>query len=188
MKKLSGGLVLALIAGCSLPMIQDWRAPLLLGEVERAQLERGPYAEWFSEHYENYESDSLIMCDLKAVFGNIEVSVYLGTWCGDTKKQLPRLFHLLDELARDRVEIKLVGLDRDKVGPSGEEQAAGIHHTPTVIVRREGEELGRIIETPVESLERDLLKIVSGEPYVPHYQELEAERGAAAGQGGPLTP
>ncbi len=187
MKKLSGGLVLALIAGCSLPIIQDWRAPLLLGEVERAQLERGPYAEWFSEHYENYESDSLIVRDLKAAFGDVSVSVFIGTWCGDTKRQLPRLFHLLDELALDNVEVTLVGLDRDKVGPSGEERTAGIHHTPTVIVRRAGAELGRIIETPVESLERDLLKIIKGEPYTPHFQELELKRETEE-QEEPLTP
>ncbi|MEE9161843.1 MAG: hypothetical protein V3U35_02630 [Candidatus Neomarinimicrobiota bacterium] len=79
----------------------------------------------------------------------------------------------MDELELGQEDLIMVGLDRDK----RDERVMGVHRTPTVIISREGEELGRIIETPVETLERDMLKIVTGLPYTPNYSELESEEG-----------
>jgi len=43
---------------------------------------------------------------------------------------------------------------------------------PTIIVYEKGKETGRIIETPVISLEKDLLAITSQQSYTPNYKGI----------------
>ena len=40
-----------------------------------------------------------------------------------------------------------------------------IINVPTFIFYKDGEELGRIVEYPIQDLESDMLKILSGQPY-----------------------
>ncbi len=169
--------VTSLLTSCGVPFIQDLKSPILLGEVSRKQLETSSYASWFHPAYEEYQPDSLVVGYLRDELEGVQISIYLGTWCGDTKRQLPRLFNLMDKLGLGEEGLTMVGLDRDKRDEHGDERVMGVHRTPTVILFREGRELGRIIESPVETLERDMLKIVTGLPYTPNYGELELEEG-----------
>lgn len=163
--------------GCGLSVIQDLRSPILLGAISRQQLETESYARWFEPSYEGYQPDSLVVKYLKRELDGVQVSVYLGTWCGDTKRQVPRLFNLTDELGLGPEIIHMVGLDRDKRDDHGAEGVMGVRYTPIVILYRDGQELGRIIETPVETLERDMLKIVTNQPYTPNHSNGEKEEG-----------
>jgi hypothetical protein len=43
---------------------------------------------------------------------------------------------------------------------------------PTYILYKGKKEIGRIIDAPKESFEKDLLKILTGKPYTPHFSEL----------------
>ncbi|MEM1407485.1 MAG: hypothetical protein AAGG59_11970, partial [Bacteroidota bacterium] len=54
--------------------------------------------------------------------------------------------------------------------PGREESGQNIHRVPTFIFHKNGEEIGRIVESPKESLEVDMLKIVTGENYMPKYE------------------
>ncbi len=156
--------VMSLLTGCGAPIVQDLKSPILLGEISREQLETGSYARWFHPAYDEYQPDSLVVNYLSGELDGVQISVYVGTWCGDTKRQLPRLFNLMDELELSQEDLTMVGLDRDKRDEQGDERVMGVHRTPTVILSRAGRELGRIIETPVETLERDMLRIVTGRP------------------------
>jgi hypothetical protein len=46
---------------------------------------------------------------------------------------------------------------------------------PTIIVEQKGAEIGRIIEFPVTSLEKDLLTILRKEKYQPNYHQLKTD-------------
>ena len=43
---------------------------------------------------------------------------------------------------------------------SNEAEGLRIELVPTIIFYKDGSEIGRIVETPVESMEKDLLKII----------------------------
>ena len=47
-----------------------------------------------------------------------------------------------------------------------------IHHVPTVIFYKNGNEIGRIIEYPVQLLEEDMVAILTGASYTPNYSDL----------------
>ena len=60
-----------------------------------------------------------------------------------------------------------------KIGDLSEglEEGLDIQRTPTFIFFKNGVEIGRIVETPRDSLENDILKIVSGQEYKHSYQK-----------------
>jgi len=54
----------------------------------------------------------------------------------------------------------LINVNREMVGLADEVDGLEIHFVPTFIFYRDEEEIGRIIEMPYESLEKDMLEIV----------------------------
>lgn len=74
--------------------------------------------------------------------------VWGGDWCGDCRGQLPDFGAALDAagVPDDRVHHYPVEKDADgsKTGPRVEEY--GIELIPTVVVERDGEEVGRYVE------------------------------------------
>jgi hypothetical protein len=55
-----------------------------------------------------------------------------------------------------------MGLDREKKSPEFKNEQGDIEYVPTFIFFRNGQELGRIIESPIQSLEKDLRQIILG--------------------------
>ena len=66
---------------------------------------------------------------------------------------------------------KLVSdLDEDyKQSPNPEAKGLNIHRVPTFIFYKDAKEIGRFVERVRESLEKDMLKIVSGQEYKHFY-------------------
>ena len=90
-----------------------------------------------------------------------EVTVYLGTWCGDSRREVARLFRALEQTGALPFDIRYIGVDRSKQAP-GYTETAALRYVPTIIVTREGTEVGRIIESAPLGVERSLLDLLSG--------------------------
>jgi hypothetical protein len=88
-----------------------------------------------------------------------EVTIIIGTWCGDSKRELPRLWKALDVAGAVPWRLETLGVDRDKRSPGLDIEIA---YVPLVIVRRAGVELGRIVESAPGGIERDLLALLDG--------------------------
>lgn len=146
-----------------------WTPTMLVGEATPKLLATDPFASWFAPTYQQYQPDTAALARLKAELCDVELTVFLGTWCGDSKREVPRLCRALDALGYDSRKLRLVCVTPNKQAPNGEHQPYNIHHVPTVVASRKGILLGRIIERPVASLEADLLKIVTGQAYRPNY-------------------
>ena len=65
-----------------------------------------------------------------------------------------------EDLNYPKEKLTLIGVSREKKGLSNEAEGLDIEFVPTFIFYKDGKEIGRIVETPAESLEKDLLKIV----------------------------
>lgn len=103
---------------------------------------------------------------LARVAPGAEVDVFLGTWCGDSRREVSGLFRALEraELAGALpFAIRFIGVDRAKTAP-GFTEGANLRYVPTIVVRREGVEAGRIIESVPGgvSVERALLELLEG--------------------------
>lgn len=86
--------------------------------------------------------------------------VFLGTWCSDTKRELPRFFKSMDQAGLPEPQVTLIGLDRSKKDTEGLTEKWQIEFVPTFIFIRNGRELGRIVETPEGTLEGNIAQIL----------------------------
>ncbi len=138
--------------------------PILVGLSNREGFQAEPYKVWFNESYQNYEVDAATLEEIKKKISDIEIMLFMGTWCSDSQREVPRFYKILDYLKFKEKKLKVINLDNHpdqrKTSPQGEEVGMNIEYVPTFIVFKDGQEKGRIIEHPIESLEKDLVGIV----------------------------
>ena len=135
----------------------------LLGDIQIQNL----FTEYplFKFRYDNYEvTDQINLSDLE----DISVVIMFGTWCHDSKREVPRMLRILDSAGVGTEQLSLIGVDINKTEPKGREKLYNLRNTPTLILLRNGKEVGRIIERPNVSLEADLIGLTtrSSEPVV----------------------
>lgn len=134
---------------------------VVLGPTTREQIESA-VPEWVQAEVEA-QPDVQVARSLASVEPGAEVTVFLGTWCGDSRREVPRFWKALAEAGFDvPFGIHYVGVDRDKKEPANELAANDIRYLPTFIVRRDGRETGRIVETSPHGVEHDLLDLLTG--------------------------
>ena len=110
----------------------------------------------FKSRYENYKVTQQI--DLREST-DLSVIITFGTWCHDSKREVPRMLKILDSAGMKSEQISLIGVDINKTEPNGREQLYNLKNTPTFILLRNGTEVGRIVERPQISLESDLINL-----------------------------
>lgn len=159
-------LILVLLPFCLFAQTES--APMLLGRISKDDLTKAPYNKWFDKEYNNYEVNRNVVEQLKRLnLKDYTITIFMGTWCGDTHRELPRFIKVLEQADVPSTKVEIVALNWGdgvhKQSPTGEERDKYIFKVPTFIISKNGKEINRIIEYPVESLERDLLSIVSGE-------------------------
>jgi thiol-disulfide isomerase/thioredoxin len=134
--------------------------PVLVGPTTRDKIEAAP--EWtLAEVEARPEADAAR--ELAEVKPGAEVVVFLGTWCGDSRRELPRLWKAMDSgSGAVNFQIRYIGVDHAKKEPAGLVKEYNVLYLPTFIVRRGGHEVGRIVETAPHGIERDLLALLTG--------------------------
>ena len=138
----------------------------LIGDFERKDLTKSPYDSWYIENYDNYELDVETAKKIKKLINRkISIKVIMGTWCSDSRDNVPGFFKLMDYLKFNNRRVELIGLDVDKKNPNEDELKYDIINIPTFIFYKNGEEINRIVELTIESIEKDILKILDGSGY-----------------------
>jgi hypothetical protein len=91
------------------------------------------------------------------------MKIVMGFWCDDSKVQVPRMLKILDEAKWDAESddhLKIFGVDENKQAGFEGFKALSIVNVPTFIVYYDDMEIGRIVESPKVSLEKDLVEIL----------------------------
>ena len=120
------------------------------------------FSPFYIEEYENYSPDIETLAHFQGELATCDITIVLGTWCDDSRMQVPRFIRILDEVGYETDKVTFIATDRKKNAPVPGFTDLGIERVPTFILTFEGRELGRIVETPVETLERDLMGILGG--------------------------
>jgi hypothetical protein len=92
-----------------------------------------------------------------------EVLVVLGTWCGDSRREVSRFVKALDAAGPVPFGTRWIGVDREKKAPGFDAQALGIRYVPTFIVSRGGHEIGRVVESSPDGIELDVAALLREE-------------------------
>ena len=149
---------------------------ILLGKGTRERLAQPPFDVWYTKNYETYTVDSNTAAQIKPLLKNKEFLLFMGTWCGDSRREVPRMYKILDYCRVKASQIQLINLNNSdtayKQSPGHEEQGLNIRRVPTLLIFENNREVGRVVESPVTSLEKDILAIVSGQPYEHRYKNM----------------
>lgn len=127
-----------------------------VGQATTADLMMLKQQDWFQKNYSEYIVDT---ATIKSINKDLihSVTIVLGTWCSDSQLQVPRLFKILDALEYKR-KLKVIFVDKKKQANIKGYKKLGIEYVPTFIFyNKQQKPLGRIIESPKLTLEKDLL-------------------------------
>ncbi|MDN3596772.1 thioredoxin family protein [Zunongwangia endophytica] len=144
---------------------------MLLGKFEKTDLMQKPYSSWFEPRYKQFSPKEDAMATIKENINDYEIKIFMGTWCGDSKRETPRFFKILDEANYDMSNLEAVAVDYSKSTPEKYEAEVDLNRVPTMIFYKNGKEVNRFVEFAQESLEEDIAKIVSGKEYANSYAE-----------------
>lgn len=134
---------------------------MLIGFCDRTAFNDSAFSSWYDFEYNSYEPDSQAIIMLKESLHDYNIKIVLGTWCSDSRREVPRMLNVLDAVQYPDSLYTIVAVNRLKKGLSNEVDGLNIEFVPTFIVYKNNEEIGRIIETPITSLEKDLYNIIS---------------------------
>lgn len=123
-------------------------------------LKTGIFAPWFNYQYKHYKPDAKVVDAIRKKLDKTHITVVFGSWCGDSKMQVGRFYKILSDAGYDLSSVKAIAVDRAKKVPGMNIKNLDIKRVPTFIVYSHGKELGRIIESPKTTLERDLQNIL----------------------------
>ncbi|MHC1741535.1 MAG: thioredoxin family protein [Syntrophobacteraceae bacterium] len=133
------------------------RGEMLVGELTQKDL----YKECplFKENADQYVPDKNVVAKIKRIKEPMSIIMFLGTWCGDSQRESPKLLKILEAAKNSKISITMYGVDAAKDDGGGLTKKYDIQRVPTIIFLKGGKELGRIIEYPKDTMEEDFLAI-----------------------------
>jgi len=161
-------ILLIIISGCGETRLnqvvvdEESKQKILIGQVNHEGFIQEPFHSWFEFEYESYQpADSVIQKLQETDYGSIDIHIVMGTWCSDSRRELPRFIKIAEQIGHPPSKMKIIGVNSKKTVPGIMLDSYNFERVPTFIFYKEGNEIGRIIETPVKSLEEDLLEILT---------------------------
>jgi hypothetical protein len=133
---------------------------ILIGQCDREGLNEGEFGEIFKDQYKAYKPDKKWVRKIKKLEKDYVIVLVLGTWCHDSQVQVPRFYNILDNADIPVSLMNVICVDGYKKCPDLPIENYNIEFVPTFIFYRNGEEIGRITESPEKSLEEDFYNII----------------------------
>lgn len=141
----------------------------IVGEVTLIDIDK-TIIDWSIEA-EYWKPDYELVEELSKIDFPVGIICVLGTWCGDSVREVPRFVKLLKAVDNKNFKLKMLAVGRkdNELALEWEKQNGfevgvraeyGIEFVPTFIFYKDGVEIGRIIETPESSLEIDMAHII----------------------------
>ena len=143
----------------------------LIGFTNKASFLQSPYNTWFTKNYDLYQLDKSAINSLKEHLNGVTIKGFMGTWCGDSKRETPHFYKVLEAADFNFKNLELITVNRSKKTPDNLQENYNIIRVPTFIFYKNGKEIGRYVEYARESIEKDILAIVSGKPYKHSYEK-----------------
>lgn len=116
------------------------------GIISRDILEKDSSFKWYVENKNGYTPNADALEGLKKNKDSIHFIAFMGTWCSDSHVIIPKFYSLLDAAGFPQEKVTLIGVDRKKTTYSDLTGALDVKNVPTIIVMKNGKEVGRVVE------------------------------------------
>lgn len=134
--------------------------PMMSGEMTSERLLDLP--EWRKNFGEYAPDAALVETTASLVRPGDRVEVFLGTWCSDSQREIPRLLKMVELMKAHAVDlpVRFVAVDRSKKEPAALLGGQVLELVPTIIYYRDGAEIGRIVESSEGTFADNFMRIV----------------------------
>ena len=135
---------------------------VLVGYCNIEGMEEGVFGVYFRTQHETYHPKSSITNKIKTILsqGNYKIVTVFGDWCSDSKLQMGRFYKVLEYAEVPATKMTWIGVDGSKKVEGMDISEYQILRVPTFIVYLNDKEIGRIVESPKFTLEKDLYSIL----------------------------
>lgn len=149
-KVLAGLFILASVSACN--ATDNSEADLIVGVIDQNQLMQDfpLFNRGYSSAMSSEEQNALVT----QWPSDLHIDVYFGTWCHDSQREVPKFLKLMSD--NPTVSYRLVSLDYKKSDPSGLSAGDKVKYTPTFVIKKSGNEIGRIVENTKENYAKDI--------------------------------
>jgi hypothetical protein len=132
------------------------------GLITKYLFQNQPLFTWYKQNQESYHpKDSLLTAMSLAAPKKYAIVLFGGSWCDDTQFILSRFFKLQELSGYPDSCIDFFAVDREKKTIGNISAAFQVSRVPTIIVFKEGKEIGRVVEYGISgNWENDLLSLL----------------------------
>lgn len=116
------------------------------GIISRQVLLNDTSFHWYAENLKGYKPNAAALEGLQKQKDSIQLLVFMGTWCEDSQNVIPKFYSLTDAAGFPQDRITLIGVDRKKQTLSHLSDALNVKNVPTIMVMKNGKEIGRVVE------------------------------------------
>jgi len=143
----------------------------LVGEITIEDIQNNIPA-WDSGYYE-YKPDMTVISELVETLQDIEITCIIGTWCSDCQRTIPRLWNVLESAGYPLSDLKMLAVTSSRAEKNNNiteemlkwsdsvREYYNIKAVATIILKNKNKELGRIVETVHESVEKDIVQMLT---------------------------
>ncbi|MFT5249833.1 MAG: thiol-disulfide isomerase/thioredoxin [bacterium] len=144
---------------------------MLIGMINEEGLQDKEFIDWYKENYNGHILDTITINEIKPKINEVTIKVFMGTWCSDSQREVAALYKILNEAEYDISKLEIIALSQEKDTPDHLEKGFNIEYVPTIIFYKNEIEIGRFVELAQDTLEKDMLAILSETGYKHSYEE-----------------
>lgn len=119
---------------------------IVRGLVNKYLLQNDTAFAWYRQSQSYYKPDTATLNAFERAKGKFDFIVFGGTWCEDTQFVLPKFFKLQEASGITDEAITMYGVNRAKTSLGNITRALNVTLVPTIIVMKDGKEVGRVVE------------------------------------------
>ena len=119
---------------------------VLNGIISKYALQNYDSFMWYLSNQGIYDPAPEIIKAMELAKDKVQFVIFGGTWCEDTQFIIPRFFKLQEISGFPDKGISFFGVNRTKETLGNITAAFKITNVPTIIVMKDGKEVGRIVE------------------------------------------
>ena len=100
-----------------------------------------------------------MLAEIESLTPSLNVMVFFGSYDRLSQQVVPKLLRVKETGYLPDVQINLIGVDRSGKDPAGLTDLHRVQGLPTIIILSRGHELGRIVGSPGDTIEKQILEI-----------------------------
>ncbi|HRI45787.1 MAG TPA: hypothetical protein PK559_01680, partial [Ignavibacteriaceae bacterium] len=111
--------------------------PMLIGYTNRNAFTDTTFSWWFNTEYDDYDVEEGITSQLSPLFEDISIKIVMGTWCSDSRREVPHFYKILDLSNFQEKNLTVINVDRKKLAEEIDLSDLKIELVPTFIIYRD---------------------------------------------------